>query len=1040
PPRGGVVRGVPPPQHDSTPDVTINTNEAGSLAIGGSCGSGDEGANASGNQTNTLTQPDNSTPLADGTFSDCTITVTDGAGNSNTPVTLTSFEIDLTSPTLAEVTPVADPTDDSTPNVTISSDEAGTLAVGGSCGSGDEGAIGSGNQTITLTQTDNSTPLAEGTYSDCTVTVSDAAGNSDTPLTLTEFEIDLTPPTVLSIVRQTPMTTPTNADTLVFRVTFSEDVQNVSTSAFIVSGGSTATATNVATDTADSVFDVTVSGGDLAEFDGTVGLDLARLRAKGDPTIADPAGNALDTTEPPTDETYTLDNTPPDLLSITRQDPMAASTNADTVVFRVTFDGDAQNVDAMDFVVSGGSTATVTGFAEVTPNALYDLTVSGGDITTFTGTIGIDLSDPQDIADTLGNAYDGAEPPIDEVYQLVVVEAENDMYSVDEGNLLGVALGSGLHANDSALDVNALMVTAIDGLAVVGTDYTPAGGGTLNVAADGMLTFDTADEFESLNDGETATVTFTYTTSDGDTEDTATVTITVNGEDDTLVAQDDGFTTLEDSAVSGNVIDDNGNGIDFGGEADEVLVTTSGTFDAEGIGGEVVLGADGAFTYTPPANTSGMATFDYSVADNTVLTDTATVTIEVTPVNDAPSFTAGPDQTLAKGAELIQSVPGWATDITPGPDEDDQELRFQVTIVEDPNGVLDGDVRVTKLGELRYSLTSTGGTAVVSVIARDSGGVSSGGENRSDAVTFEITYLETVPAQVILRRSDTQKWTLYLLDGYTRLSNGARPFSPNPAWTTRAVRDLNGDGVEDLLIRNDSNGEWHVYYLNGATGLINSRRHIGVSLDLADEFQGVGDLNGDGIGDVLTRNGDSWKAWYLTSTGNIAFSQVLAIDVPATTSTQGIGDFDGDGTDELLVRDTATGEWTSYTFAPGTGEVTGTRMPAMTTSDQWTFQGVGNFDGNARDDVLMRRSNGRWLIYNFDASGAVASDPRVSMTPNRTWEVRWLDDFDGDGNTDVLLRRTNTLLWTLYRLDGSSVLEQGKAPLTPKAVWQTQQQ
>ncbi|MEM9303776.1 MAG: VCBS repeat-containing protein, partial [Pseudomonadota bacterium] len=174
--------------------------------------------------------------------------------------------------------------------------------------------------------------------------------------------------------------------------------------------------------------------------------------------------------------------------------------------------------------------------------------------------------------------------------------------------------------------------------------------------------------------------------------------------------------------------------------------------------------------------------------------------------------------------------------------------------------------------------------------------------------------------------------------------------------------------------------------------------------------------------------------------GNIAFSQVLAIPGPSTQETQEIGDFDGDGTDELLLRDTATGEWTSVTFTPGTGAVTGTRMPAMTTSSQWTLQGVGDFDGNGRDDALLRRSNGRWLIYNFDASGAVASEPRVSMTPNRTWEVRWLDDFDGDGNTDVLLRRTNTLQWTLYRLDGSTILEQGKAPLTPQAVWQTQQQ
>ena len=196
--------------NDSTPDVTISSDEAGTLAVGGSCGSSDEGAIGTGNTTITLTQTDNVTALAEGTYSDCTITVTDALGNVDTAVTLTSFEIDLTAPTVSEITPVTDPGNDSTPDVTISTNEAGTLAVDGSCGSSDEGAVTSGNNTITLTQTDNSSALAEGTFSDCTVTITDAAGNSNAPVTLTSFDVDLTAPTVSEI---TPVTTPGNDNT-----------------------------------------------------------------------------------------------------------------------------------------------------------------------------------------------------------------------------------------------------------------------------------------------------------------------------------------------------------------------------------------------------------------------------------------------------------------------------------------------------------------------------------------------------------------------------------------------------------------------------------------------------------------------------------------------------------------------------------------------------------------------------------------------------------------------------------------------------------
>lgn len=110
--------------------------------------------------------------------------------------TLTSVFVDALAPGIAEVTPVVSPTGDATPDVTFSSTEAGTLAVGGDCGSGDEGAIGSGNQTITLTKPDNSSPLTSGTYSNCTATITDSAGNASNVLTLSSFNLDASGPTV----------------------------------------------------------------------------------------------------------------------------------------------------------------------------------------------------------------------------------------------------------------------------------------------------------------------------------------------------------------------------------------------------------------------------------------------------------------------------------------------------------------------------------------------------------------------------------------------------------------------------------------------------------------------------------------------------------------------------------------------------------------------------------------------------------------------------------------------------------------------------
>ena len=124
------------------------------------------------------------------------------------------------------------------------------------------------------------------------------------PATGEVFAIDRTAPSTTSFTRQNPATSPTSADTLVFRATFSADVINVDAADFAVTG-TTATVTNVGF-VSTGVYDVTVSGGDLATLNGVVGLNFNGAMLN----ITDLAGNALPNTEPTTDETYTVTNAP----------------------------------------------------------------------------------------------------------------------------------------------------------------------------------------------------------------------------------------------------------------------------------------------------------------------------------------------------------------------------------------------------------------------------------------------------------------------------------------------------------------------------------------------------------------------------------------------------------------------------------------------------------------------------------------------------------------------------------------------------------
>ena len=112
--------------------------------------------------------------------------------------------------------------------------------------------------------------------------------------------------------------------------------------------------------------------------------------------------------------------------------------------------------------------------------------------------------------------------------------ARDDSFTAPEngpaitGNVITNTVPNGA---DSDADGSTLTVGAVAGSAGnIGQAVAGSNGGLFTIAANGALSFDANDDFESLNNGQTATTTVTYTVSDGQGgSDTATVTVTVNG-------------------------------------------------------------------------------------------------------------------------------------------------------------------------------------------------------------------------------------------------------------------------------------------------------------------------------------------------------------------------------------------------------------------------------------------------------------------------------------------------------------------------------
>ena len=166
---------------------------------------------------------------------------------------------------------------------------------------------------------------------------------SNTANATTATVTDTTAPTVTSITHQDPTSSPTNSDSLTWRVTFSEAVENVNPADFMVTG-TTATLTVMPVTNLTGVYDVTASGGNLDSLDATVTLAFAVEQ-----NIVDPSDNTLTATTPTgaNDPTFELDNTVPTFVSGTANGTLIVMTFSEELDPNSLPPGEAFDVSAL---------------------------------------------------------------------------------------------------------------------------------------------------------------------------------------------------------------------------------------------------------------------------------------------------------------------------------------------------------------------------------------------------------------------------------------------------------------------------------------------------------------------------------------------------------------------------------------------------------------------------------------------------------------------------------------------------------------------
>jgi VCBS repeat-containing protein len=334
--------------------------------------------------------------------------------------------------------------------------------------------------------------------------------------------------------------------------------------------------------------------------------------------------------------------------------------------------------------------------------------------------------------------------------------ARNDSYAVNEDTLLSIP-ALGVLANDTDVDGDSLTAHLVIDVAH----------GTLTLNADGSFTYMPAANYNGLDS-------FTYVANDGALNSTpATVTITVNPVNDAPIAANDNYATAEDTPLSipslGVLINDT----DVDGDSLTAILVTNVSH------GTLSLNSDGSFDYIPAADYNGLDSFTYVANDGTVDSNIATVSITVTPVNDAPVWaTPIPDQTLDEDFGNFVAVPDLSALAT---DVDGDPLTF--TIVDENTSQVDCSITGGTQLELNSVLNWNG---LASCIVQ----VSDGTASANDTFTITVNPINDAPVAVD--------------DSYTVAEDGTLSIAALGVLANDS--DVDGDNLTAILVTDVSNG------------------------------------------------------------------------------------------------------------------------------------------------------------------------------------------------------------------------------------------
>lgn len=617
----------------------------------------------------------------------------------------------------------------------------------------------------------------------------------------------------------------------------------------------------------------------------------------------------------------------------------------------------------------------------------------------------------------------------------------DDEFNTDSDTTLDV-IAPGVLANDSdAEDGSVTVFDPFSGRSTLGA--------LVSVNADGSFGYDPDGQFDALGATEIATDTFQYSVRDSQGEEqTATVTILVTGINDEPVANDDVGATDEDTVLIVAAPGVLSNDADI--NAQDILSVD--TFDAtSSLGAVVTMQADGSFTYDPQnvaalqnlaPNQTETDTFTYSMIDGQGGSDSATVSITVSGLNDRPNVVA-PLVDLTVFAEdplTIQTAQAFED-----PDVND-------TLTFSPDGVLPPGLSLNATtGVITGSVPESAVDEYVIVVnATDSFGAS-----RADGFVFDVLPIpnrapflaaalldqtiqvgDSLLVDVSANYDDPDGDTLsfsgsgfplgFSIDAVTGVISGTADLSDaagSPHAVTITATDPSGLLVSDeFLLTIENFGDLAAFIGNvspfpaipGGNVTVPVTVTNNAATDAAGVFvdvtlNGAGNVTGAGCSEVSVGPPRQFSC----SLGTVAagVTEVLDLNVTATLpQEQWLAITVRGAQDDTDLTDNSDAEavlFTNNSIAP----------PVDCLNITATALSAGNMDADSDSDFIIGTGSGAATQISFNTAGSLGTPAQSLGDASNTQDIA-LGDFDGNGRLDILAANVGANLVFFNNADG----------------------